>query len=66
MLLFGITLLDVINVVLVLIFIALGWQYFGAKWSYKISKPWSWEEGMEQIDGTRYNKARSLARSGLA
>ena len=46
MLLFGITLLDVINVVLVLIFIALGWQYFGAKWSYKISKPWSWEEGM--------------------
>lgn len=46
MLLFSITLLDVINVVLVLIFIALGLQYVGAKWSYKISKPWRWEEGM--------------------
>jgi O-methyltransferase len=45
MLLLSITLLDVINIVLVLIFVALGIQYFGTKWSYKISKPWSWEEG---------------------
>jgi len=46
MLLFSITLLDVINVALVLIFIGLGLQYFGTRWSYKISKPWSWEENM--------------------
>ncbi len=46
MLLFSVTILDVINVVLVSIFIALGLQYFGTKWSYKISKPWRWEEGM--------------------
>ena len=39
MLLFGITLLDIINVILVLIFIALGWQYFAPSGRIKSASP---------------------------
>lgn len=48
------TLFQLINILLVLVFLFLGFKVFEQKWSYKISKPYNWDEAVKngKVSGT--------------
>ncbi|CAN5621650.1 hypothetical protein BH10BAC4_BH10BAC4_01910 [soil metagenome] len=42
------SLLQLTNIILILIFLFLAFRFFETNWSYKISKPYAWEEAVRQ------------------
>lgn len=56
----SLTLFQLVNILLVLVFLFLGFKVFEQKWSYKISKPHSWDEAVK--NGSISNALRKIER----
>ena len=57
----ALTTLQLTNIILVLIFLFLGFKYLETTWSYKISKPYKWETAVK--NGEISNRLKKLERS---
>ena len=57
----ALTTLQLTNIILVLIFLFLGFKYLETTWSYKISKPHKWEKAVK--NGEISNRLKKLERS---
>ena len=57
----ALTTLQLTNIILVLIFLFLGFKYLETTWSYKISKPYKWEMAVK--NGEISNRLKKLERS---
>jgi O-methyltransferase len=57
----SLSLLDMVNIVLVLVFLFLGFKLLEQKWSYRISKPYNWDEAVKK--GEVSKSLRKLERT---
>ncbi len=57
----ALTTLQLTNIILVLIFLFLGFKYLETTWSYKISKPYKWETAVK--NGEISNRLKKLERT---
>jgi O-methyltransferase len=61
MLAISLTLFQLVNILLVIVFLFLGFKVFEQKWSYKISKPHNWDEAVKK--GSVSNALKKIERT---
>lgn len=57
----SLTVLELVNILLALVFLFLGFKLFEQKWSYRISKPHNWDEAVKK--GVVSGRLRKLERT---